>query len=298
MTAKLSVLITTFNEEINLPECLASVVGWADEVFVVDSFSADRTLEIAREAGAVVQQHEYVSPAAQKNWALATLPFRNDWILILDADERVVPALRDEISGILDEDGRGCDGYYINRRYIFYGKWIRHCGWYPSWNLRLFRHRAGRYEDRTVHEHVVLDGRVGYCLHDMLHEDRRGLEAWIAKQNQFAAAEALEFQLGRGRIGTTGFTGSLFDGPVARKRWLKERIWTRVPLRPFMKFLYLYVVRLGFLDGRLGFRFCLLWAIFEYITSLHLWEREYRCRVASPAGGDTPAVRPGLEPRG
>lgn len=275
MSRGLSVLVTTFNEEINLPECLASVTGWTDEIFVVDSFSTDRTVEIARASGAQIYQHEYTNPAAQKNWALETLPFRNEWVLILDADECIVPELRDEIVDIVKQDGMGFDGFYINRRYIFYGKWIRHCGWYPSWNLRLFRHKSGRYEDRQVHEHVVLDGRSGYCRNDMRHEDRRDLQAWIAKQSRFAAAEAQEYCELLRKASRAGFRGSLFSGPVERKRWLKERLWVHMPWRPLMKFLYLYVFRLGFLDGWHGLKFCATWGVFEYITSLYLWELRY-----------------------
>ena len=157
-SCRVSVLIPTFNEEVNLADCLASVCGWAEDVWVVDSFSADRTVEIARETDVNVVQHVFEGYAQQKNWALENVPFRGDWVLILDADERVSPELAAEVSGIVAADGNGYDGFYLNRKLIFYGKWIRHCGWYPSWNLRLFRRRHGRYEQREVHEHLLLDG--------------------------------------------------------------------------------------------------------------------------------------------
>ena len=144
-----SVLIPTLNEEVNLPDCLASVGGWADDVWVVDSYSGDRTVEIAREAGANLVQHVFEGYAEQKNWALENVPFRGGWVLILDADERVLPGLATEITSIVGADGNGYDGFYLNRKLIFYGKWIRHCGWYPSWNLRLFRNGHGRYEQRA-----------------------------------------------------------------------------------------------------------------------------------------------------
>src|SRR6476469_1252864 len=166
MTAPVSVLVPTLDEELNLPECLQSV-AWADEIFVVDSFSSDRTVEIARAHGAHVEQHVFESYSRQKNWALGSLPLRNDWVLIVDADERVTPELRDEISTLLPIADRA--GYYVNRKFIFLGHWVRHAGWYPSWNLRLFRHRLGRYDDREVHEHVVLDGPAGYLNADLLH---------------------------------------------------------------------------------------------------------------------------------
>src|SRR4030088_729055 len=173
MTAPVSALVPTLDEEVNLPECLGSL-AWADEIFVVDSFSRDRTVEIAREHGAHVVQHEFQSYSRQKNWALDTLPFRNEWVLIVDADERVPPALQCEIESTV-RDGPS-DGYYLTRRFIFLGHWIRHAGWYPSWNLRLFRHRLGRYDDREVNEHIVLNGTTGNRKSDLRHEDRGGLE--------------------------------------------------------------------------------------------------------------------------
>src|SRR5215813_7353760 len=158
MNARLAVLIPTLDEELNLPECLDSV-SWADQVFVVDSLSRDRTVEIARARGAQVAQHAFENYSRQKNWALDTLPFAHEWVLIVDADERVTTELRAEIEALLARPVHA--GYYVNRRFIFLGTWVRHAGWYPSWNLRLFRHRLGRYDNRAVHEHVVLDGPPG-----------------------------------------------------------------------------------------------------------------------------------------
>ena len=171
----LSVVIPTFNEALNLEDCLAGVCGWAQEVIVLDSLSTDRTAEIAAGIGARVVKHPYEGPAYQKNWALDNLKLSHEWVLFLDADERVPLELRREISDILAANGEGFDGYYLNRRFIYYGKWIRHCGWYPSWNLRLFKHRMGRYEARDVHEHVLLNGKAGYCKRDLIHEDLRDM---------------------------------------------------------------------------------------------------------------------------
>ena len=187
MRVKVSVVVPTLDEELNLPACLESV-KWADEVFDVDSISHDRTIDIERENGAHVAQHAFESYSRQKNWALDNLPFRNDWVLIVDADERVTAGLRTEIESVLPN--AECDGYYLNRRFIFLGAWIRHAGWYPSWNLRLFRHRLGRYDDREVHEHVVLNGRAGYLHDDLLHLDQRGLEAFVARHNRYSTLEA------------------------------------------------------------------------------------------------------------
>jgi len=172
---------------------------------VVDSYSADRTVEIAREAGANVVQHVFEGYARQKNWALENVPFRSDWVLILDADERVPAELAPEISGIVAADGNGYEGFYLNRKLIFYGKWIRHCGWYPSWNLRLFRRGHGRYEQREVHEHLLLDGKAGYCQHELIHEDLRDMSFWIAKHNRYSSQEARELDLVRRGVSTRDF---------------------------------------------------------------------------------------------
>lgn len=274
MKCRLSVLVPTLNEEVNLPDCLASVVGWAKEIWVVDSHSTDRTREIARKSEANVIQHPFDGYAAQKNWALENVPFSCEWLLILDADERVSLELADEIRGIIAADGNGYDGFYLNRKLIFYGKWIRHCGWYPSWNLRLFRHVRGRYEQREVHEHLVLEGKVGYCKHDLIHEDLRDMSFSIAKHNRYSSQEAHELDMVRRGVGTAGLQASFFKGSLERKRFIKERIWPYLPGRAFLLFFYLYFFRFGFLDGKHGFLFCQMHAIFEQFTTAKLWELE------------------------
>jgi glycosyltransferase involved in cell wall biosynthesis len=270
VSARVSVLVPTLNEELNLTECLQSV-AWADEVFVVDSFSHDRTVEIARARGAQVIQHTFESYSRQKNWALDNLPFRNDWVLIVDADERVTPELRCEIERTVDSSE--CDGYYLNRRFIFLGTWIRHAGWYPSWNLRLFRHRKGRYDDREVHEHVVLDGRVGYLRSDLLHLDRRGLEAYIARHNRYSSLEAsARLKAERGAPDRAQLPVSLLASPVQRKRFLRERVWPHVPAKAVALFVYMYVLRRGFLDGRAGLALCVFHGFQEFMVGLKLAE--------------------------
>ena len=272
MSLPLSVLVPTLDEELNLPDCLQSV-AWADEVFVVDSLSRDRTVEIARAHGAHVVQHAFEGYSRQKNWALGTLPFRHDWVLILDADERVTPELRAEIEVVLRAPG--CAGYYLNRRFIFLDTWIRHAGWYPSWSLRLFRHRLGRYDDREVHEHLVLDGPAGYLRHDLLHHDRRGLEAFVARHNRYSTLEALaRFKAGRGAPDRARLPTRWLGSPVERKRFLRERVWPRVPAKPLALFVYMYLIRRGFLDGRAGLALCVFHAFQEFMVGLKLAELE------------------------
>lgn len=277
-----SVIIPVKNEEANIGACIDSVT-WADQVFVVDSFSSDRTCEIAEIKGAQVVQFEFGGGwPKKKNWALEHLPFDHDWILLLDADERVPPQLAEEISSVIQRPD-GNDGFFLNRRLIFLGQWIRHCGWYPSWNLRLFRHRTGRFERLTeaspadtgnveVHEHVVLDGKAGYLRHDLLHEDFKSISAFVERHNRYSTWEAAVYhEFRQGRSGVQSIRASLFGAPLERKRWIKQ-LWVRLPLRPALRFLWMYLARLGILDGRPGFIFCVLMSFHEAMISAKSYE--------------------------
>ncbi|MEM7772970.1 MAG: glycosyltransferase family 2 protein [Cyanobacteria bacterium P01_E01_bin.6] len=277
----ISVLIPAKNEEQNLPACLESVAR-ADEIFVVDSQSGDRSIDIAEQFGAtVVQFHFNGRWPKKKNWALDELPFRNEWVLIVDCDERIPDELWDEMAIAIQNPDY--EGYYLNRRVFFLGKWIRHGGKYPDWNLRLFRHAKGRYEnlntedvqntgDNEVHEHVVMSGNVGYLKKDMLHEDFRDLFHWIARHNRYSNWEARVYYnllMGMGDDSTIG--ANLFGDAVQRKRFLK-RIWVRLPFKPMLRFLLFYVFRLGFLDGQAGYIYGRLLSQYEYQIGVKLFE--------------------------
>lgn len=264
-------LIQTHNEELNLPHVLASLAGWTNKVFVVDSGSSDSTLAIAQRAGAVVVHHDWEGYAGQKNWALANLPWESDWILIVDADESVTPELRREIERVTRQpaDQTGPAGYYINRIFIFMGRRIRHCGYFPSWNLRLFKRGRARYENRRVHEHMLVDGPTAYLKGLLSHEDRRGLEHFIAKHNRYSTLEAQE--LYASTVPWPGF-GKLFRDRMARRRFLKTRILPSLPLPWFGKFLYMYLFLEGFLDRAAGWNLCLIIATYEYFIYLKLKE--------------------------
>jgi len=274
----LSVLIITYNEEIHLEHCLRSLAGWVDEIFVVDSFSTDRTVEIARSFGAHVVQHEFQYHAQQKNWALSNLPLHGEWILLLDADERVPTSLREEILAKIGVPSQ-LNAFWMRYRLMFYGKWIRHCGWYPVWILRLVRRSVVSIEDRRIDEHAVVPGTTGYLKNDLIHENFRDMHAWIAKHNCYSSRSAAMF-LGHE---TSGVEPKLFGNQAERKRFIKEKIWRHLPARGLLYFFYLYIVRLGFLDGRLGLLFCTMRGIFEHFNSVKLWELEH-FKQGAPAG--------------
>jgi len=276
-----SVLIPAKNEERNLSACLDSVAR-ADEVFVVDSQSGDRTCDIAEEKGAnLVQFHFNGKSPKKKNWSLENLPFKNEWVLIVDCDERITPELWDEIAEKIKDNNY--QGYYLNRQVFFLGKWIRHGGKYPDWNLRLFKHKLGRYEnlnteqiantgDNEVHEHVILEGKSGYLDNDMLHIDFRDIYEWLARHNRYSNWEArvyYNFLTGQGDQGTIG--ANLFGDAVQRKRYLKK-IWIRLPFKPLLRFILFYIIRLGFLDGKAGYIYGRLLSQYEYQIGVKLYE--------------------------
>jgi len=266
----LSVLIPTKNEERNVAMCIESV-SWAGEVYVFDSMSSDRTVEIAVSLGAKVKQRSFDNFADHKNWALDNLPFKFDWLLILDADERVTEDLYEEISGVLKADDVA--GYYIPRKNVFMGRWIRHGGWYPDYQLRLFRKGQAKYEKRIVHEHMVVNGPVGYLEKPMLHYDFKGLERYFDRHNTYSSMEAVEaFRILKAKGASDHIEKGLKNIGPERRRYIKEFSYRFVPCRSLVKFFWMFVLKLGFLDGRIGFRYCLLHTFYEYQVSLKIEE--------------------------
>ncbi len=276
-----SVLIPAKNEQANLPACLNSLQR-ADEIFIVDSQSTDRSAEIAKQYGVNLVQFYFNGRwPKKKNWSLDNLPFRNEWVLIVDCDERIPNELWDEIAQVIQKEEY--TGYYLNRRVFFLGKWIRYGGKYPDWNLRLFKHKLGRYEnlntedvpntgDNEVHEHVVMEGKVGYLKNDMLHEDFRDIYHWLERHNRYSNWEARVYYnllTGKGDSNTIG--ANLFGEAVQRKRFLKK-IWVRLPFKPLLRFILFYIIRLGFLDGKAGYIYGRLLSQYEYQIGVKLYE--------------------------
>ena len=270
-----SFLLPIKNEAANLPRCL-DAVRWADEIFVVDSQSTDATVEIAEAHGAQVVQFDFNGTwPKKKNWALENLPFRNEWVFILDADEVLPPDAQQEFARATANAG-DIAGYWINRRFMFMGRWLRH-SYYPNWNLRLFRHSLGRYEkltdadthsgDNEVHEHVIVQGPTGRLRSEMDHYAFPSVEVFVEKHNRYSNWEArvsADRQLARG-------SGELRSGPVERRRKLK-RLSQHLPFRPLLRFLYIYVWQKGFLDGREGYYFARLHATYEFLSIAKTYE--------------------------
>jgi glycosyltransferase involved in cell wall biosynthesis len=265
----ISVLILTQNEEINLPGCLASV-AWSDDIVVFDSFSTDRTVEIAQAAGARVIQHAFENFGAQREAGRAMVAYKNPWLLVLDADERVDPELVDEIKRVLAHD---CpfDAFRMRMKNHFMGQWVKYSTLYPGWCVRLLRHQAVHYEVRSVHEYPVVTTLIGELNGHLLHYSfNKGLSDWIGKHNRYATLEAEENK----RIlacGDMDLMGIFSFDPIRRRRALKL-LSMRLPCRPMLRFLYMYVFRRGFLDGMPGFSYCRLMYFYELMIVLKLQE--------------------------
>jgi glycosyltransferase involved in cell wall biosynthesis len=280
-----SVLVITYNEEANIPACLASV-RWASEVFVVDSLSTDRTVEIARSLGANVYLHPFESYAKQWNWAFDNLPFSHEWTLVVDADEVIPRALAEEIERALGQPQNAMDGFYLNRKFFFLGRSLRRGGLYPNWHLRLVRRQGARYEVRPINPHIVVDGPTGRLAEPFEHRDNRPLSAWIERHNVYSDLEAEQYFSERFRGGyDASIPARLWGTQPQRKRWIKLHVWNRLPLllRPFLFFFRNYLLKGGFLDGREGFIYHVLWSFWaRFLIDVKIIEREIRGESVQP----------------
>jgi glycosyltransferase involved in cell wall biosynthesis len=254
--SRLSVTIIAWNEEERLRGCLESV-AWADEIVVVDAESGDKTVQIAHEFTDKVSVRPWPGFAAQKNFAIDQAS--GDWILSLDADERVTPELRDRVRAIL-KDESAVDGYSIPRRNIFWGAWVRHGGLYPDYQLRLFRRSAGRFVENAVHESVTVSGRVEALAEPMLHHSYRDLEDFVRRSNRYSTLSAQDW-IRRGR--RAGLMGLV--------------------TRPLGRFFSMYIVHRGFLDGWRGFVLAVLYAEYVFLRMAKVWETR---RGRKPGEGD------------
>jgi glycosyltransferase involved in cell wall biosynthesis len=247
MTPGVSAVIITWNEASNIRECLMSV-QWASEAIVLDRFSTDDTAAIARECGARVYQEEWKGFARQKNSAIEKA--QSPWILSLDADERVPPALAEEIRAVIGQPD-ALDGYHLPRKNFFDGQWIRHGGWHPDHVLRLFRNGSGRFQERMVHERLAIDGKSGYLRNPIEHYTYRSVSDYLARMDRYSLLAAREAA----------------DG--------KAGAWTSLCLRPAFTFIKMYFIRAGFLDGRAGFFLAVSYAYYTFL-------KYYRARAADP----------------
>jgi len=251
----ISAIILTYNEEQHIARCIKSLDGIADEIFVVDSLSTDKTIEIAKELGARVFQNPFINQAIQFNWALQNCSIQSEWIIRIDADEFVDNRNQLDLKQYLSKLPEDVTGLHISRKIVFQGRELLHGAWYPKWNLRIFRTGKGVCENRWMDEHIVLsEGRSEHLQLDFVDENLNDLNWWIAKHNNYATREAIDYFLKQGEQTESDVKPHLFGNEAERKRWLKKR-YHSFPLfiRPFFNFAYRYFLLLGFLDGKAGF---------------------------------------------
>ena len=271
---KISVLILTLNEEQNLPRCLDSV-AWSDDVLVVDSFSTDRTVEIARNKGVRVLQNRFADFARQRNFGLVEGKLKHEWVLHLDADEVVTPELQQELMAVAGNVEH--DAYRVASKMMFQGRWLKRSGMYPSYQVRFGRRDRLKFQQVGHGQRESLSsGSVGTLRKPLLHYSfSKGLTDWIERHNRYSTAEAAHFLEGA-RNRATDWPGLFtFTNPTRRRRALKD-LFAVFPCRPALRFLYMYFFRRGFLDGRAGFTYCRLLAMYEYLTVIKIREMQRR----------------------
>lgn len=255
MSLGISVLILTHNETLHLRRCIESVLPFASEVFVVDSYSTDNTVEIAESLGAKVYQNKWINYAEQFNWGLQNCPIATQWVMRMDADEYVMPALQQEILQKLPSLSSDISAVYVKRRVHFMGHWIKRGGYYPIWLLRLWHHDKGYCEKRWMDEHIKMTaGEPVFFEHDLVDDNLNDLTWWTQKHNSYATREMVDLlNIRYNFLNYDEVIPALFGSQEQRKRWLKIQ-YASLPLftRPFIYFLYRYFIKLGFLDGTKG----------------------------------------------
>jgi glycosyltransferase involved in cell wall biosynthesis len=281
MSANLTVIILTFNEEKHLGRCLQSLRGVARRVVVVDCFSSDGTVALAQAQGAELVQHVWVNHSVQVNWALDNVPIDTQWTMRLDADEVVTPELAAALSSGLSGYPESVMGLTVNRQIHFLGRWIRHGSIYPVRMLRVWRSGHGRCENRWMDEHMVVEGEIAHVDADIADINLNNVTWWTDKHNHYASREAVDLLMHR-RQGAEETATAHLNFQAGMKRWLKLKVYARLPLglRALLYFLYRYFLRLGFLDGWQGLAFHFLQGFwYRFLVDVKVHELETLIRV-------------------
>lgn len=287
----IAAVVLTFNEEKNIGDCLESV-KWTDEIVLVDSFSTDRTIEIAGRYVAKVFQKKWAGFAKDKDFGIEKAS--SEWIILLDSDERVTEELRREIERTIDQD-TSCAGYFIPRKNYFSDKWIKHCGWYPNYMLRLFKRDKGRHDDREVHERVIVDDKLGYLKEPLIHYSYESVSDYRKRFDRYTSLEAQEMVKNNARIVWLFPFRRLFEffsqyvsdktrkdkmgAYLLAKEVFKNKIvvvWF-FPFKPLVRFVWMYIFKLGFLDGYYGF----LVSLFSSVYGIRKWIKFWGFRKES-----------------
>ena len=274
----ITVIVLTYNEEKHIERCLKRLWPIAAAIYVIDSFSTDSTCDIAHSLGARVFQNKWVNHSTQLNWALQNCPIQTAWTMRMDCDEYLLPELVEEIQQRIPAAPFDTGGFIIKRRVYFMNRWIKHGGFYPHRLLRIWRTGSGAIEDRWMDEHVILkQGNIQALKYDMVDHNLNDLTWWVTKHNQYASREMLDLvAIHSATTSTQSVESSLSGEQYSRKRWVKENVYSRIPLflGSFLYFLYRYFLLLGFLDGKPG----LIWHFlqgfwYRFLVDAKLFER-------------------------
>jgi len=267
---KITVLILTYNEEINIVHAINNVKNWADEIVILDSYSTDETVKIAKKNGAKVFFRKFDNFSNQRKYAFRELPINGEWIFVLDADEYLTNELKKEILSIIEHTQY--DAFIINRRFYWKNQWIKR-GYYPTKLLRFGRKGIIDCDDRPINEHIICkNNRIGYLKNDFIDHNRKDISSWIKKHNDYSTREAK--QLFEKDLKKYNFFGSQYE----RKRAIRVNIWNKIPpiIRPFIYFFYRYFLKLGFLDGKKAFQYHFLHAfIYRMIIDFKYLEMKW-----------------------
>jgi glycosyltransferase involved in cell wall biosynthesis len=266
--AGISAVIFTLNEEINLPACLQSL-KWCDDVIVVDSFSTDGTKELCERAGVRFFQNKFEGFGIQRNWAIDNAGPKYDWILILDADERVTPELVEEMRTIIPEVPVSVGAYRVKRRFHMWGKWLKHGSLYPTWVVRLIHKDRVRYINRGHAETQDVKGEIRELENDLIDENLKGIDEWFERQNRYSTKDA-EYELSLEQLPFK--PGHLFSADPLERRAAMKRLAMRMPGRAVWYFVYSYVIRKGFLDGKEGLIFCVMKAFYQQMVNIKKYD--------------------------
>lgn len=279
-----SIIIPTLNEEVNIADCIEAL-SFSDDIVVYDSFSTDRTLEIARQFPNVrIVQRAFDTEPKHRNWALENIEFKHRWIYSSDADERMPPQLRNEIMRVCNDPREPHQAYRLRFKNMFMGRWIRRGGIYPVWVIRLFKADAIRYEDRSVNPHPCVKGELGDLEHHFIHYSfNKGLLPWFYKHNKYSDGEAAEAVK---VVGNATFTSKVAqlnskEKGVARRAFKDMSFFLR--FRGFVRFFYMYLIKLAILDGRAGFHYACMISMYEYWIELKMVEQRKAWRDRTEA---------------
>lgn len=274
----ITAIVMTYNEERNLTVCMESIKDYIDDIIIVDSFSTDKTEEIAFRYTQKFYKNKWINYSKQYLWGIANTDIKNEWILRLDADERWTKEGFDELRKIIEEDS--ADGVYVKMKIFFMGRFIKHGAFYPNYFLRVYKRSKGSMEDRWMDEHIRVDGTTVHSNIDVIesnYDRQENISLWTTKHNGYSTREAVEFLIAKYKLHPIDTVANLFGNATERKRWMKENIYFKVPLfvRPILYFLYRYFLKFGFLDGKEGFIFHTLHAFwYRFLVDTKVYQIE------------------------